>query len=384
VRVLLLHSRYLSGPASGENRVLEDELRLLEEAGHEVTVWAPEPEVGGAAATARAGASAIWSRRAQRKVGDLVGRGRIEVVHVHNLFPTLSPAVLRAARSAGAAVVMTLHNYRLMCLPANFLRNGRPCEDCLGHLPWAGVVHRCYRDSALGGATLAASLGVHRLARSFEAVSRFLAVSEFVRDKHVEGGIAPGRIGVKPNFTWQVDRRSGPGEYLLFLGRLSAEKGLDTVLRASTLLGGRWPIVVAGDGPQAGELRAMPSTGVEFRGAVPASEVAGILRGARALLVPSRWYEAAPRSIIEAYAAGVPVIASDIGALPDAVPDGRTGLLAPPDDALGWSERMEELSDDATSLRLGDAAYRTWQERYSPDRGIRDLEDAYREALARG
>jgi len=177
VRVLLLHSRYLSGPASGENRVLEEEARLLRDAGHDVSVWSPEPETGSVLANVRTAGSAIWSRRAARHVATLVRRDRVEIVHVHNVFPTLSPAVLRAARSSGAAVVMTLHNYRLMCLPANFLRDGKPCEDCLGHLPWAGVVHRCYRDSALGSATIATSIGVARGAGSFDAVTRFLAVS---------------------------------------------------------------------------------------------------------------------------------------------------------------------------------------------------------------
>jgi glycosyltransferase involved in cell wall biosynthesis len=382
VRVLLLHSRYLSGPASGENRVLEDETRLLREAGHDVGVWAPEPEVGGPVASAHAGASAIWSRHAARRVGDLVRRREVDVVHVHNLFPTLSPAVLRAARAAGAAVVMTLHNYRLMCLPANFLRDGRPCEDCLGRFPWPGIIHRCYRDSALGSATLAASLGVNRMVGTFDAVSRFLAVSDFVRAKHVEGGISAERIGVKPNFTWPAERRRGPGEYFLFLGRLSAEKGVDTILRASNLLQAGCRIVVVGDGPEADALKSMPSRGVEFRGAIPAAEVPAVLANARALLVPSRWYEAAPRSIIEAYATGVPVVASDIGALPEAVANKRTGSLARPDDPTSWAERMHALRDDATSERLGRSAYERWEERFSPERGLRDLESAYRNALA--
>ncbi|MFL5737014.1 MAG: glycosyltransferase family 4 protein [Actinomycetota bacterium] len=382
MRVLLLHSRYLSGAASGENRVLEEESRLLQDAGHDVTVWSPEPDTGSALANARTAGSAIWSRRAARHVGTLVRRSAVDVVHVHNLFPTLSPAVLKAARSEGAAVVMTLHNYRLMCLPANFLRDGRPCEDCLGHLPWPGVVHRCYRDSALGSTTLAASLGVARSAGAFDAVTRFLAVSEFVRAKHIQGGIAPERIAVKPNFTWPAERRTGPGEYLLFLGRLSSEKGVDTILRAADRSPRGCPVLVVGDGPDAEALRRSAPANVAFRGQVGASEVPSILASARALLVPSRWYEAAPRSIIEAYAAGVPVIASDIGALPEAVPDGRTGLLARADDPAGWAARMEDLADDATSERLGEGAYRLWTERFSPERGVRDLEEAYSEAMA--
>jgi glycosyltransferase involved in cell wall biosynthesis len=382
VRVLLLHSRYLSGPASGENRVLEEEARLLRETGHEVTVWAPEPDVGGPLANVRTAGSAIWSRRAARHVAAAVTRDRVGVVHVHNLFPSLSPAVLRAARSSGAAVVMTLHNYRLMCLPANFLRDGRACEDCVGHLPWAGVVHRCYRGSAMGSATLAASLGVARGAGSFDAVTRFLAVSAFVRAKHVDGGIAPERIIVKPNFTWPAERRTGPGEYLLFLGRLSSEKGVDTILGAAARSGGGCPVVVVGDGPDADVLRRDAPANVTFRGQVDASEVPAILARARALLVPSRWYEAAPRSIIEAYAAGVPAIASDIGALPEAVVENKTGLLAPPNDAGAWAACMDALADDRTSLRLGDAAFARWRERFSPERGARDLEDAYSEAIA--
>ncbi len=382
MRVLLLHSRYLSGAASGENRVLDEESRLLREAGHDVTVWSPEPEVGGALANVRTAGSAIWSRRASRHVATLVRRERIDVVHVHNLFPTLSPAVLRAALSSGAAVVMTLHNYRLMCLPANLLRDGRPCEDCLGRLPWPGVVHRCYRDSLLGSATLAASLGAGRGAGSFDAVTRFLAVSAFVRAKHVEAGIAPERILVKPNFTWPTERRKGPGEYLLFLGRLSEEKGVDTIRRAAARSRGGCPLLVVGDGPDAEALRREAPENVTFRGQVGAAEVPAILARARALLVPSRWYEAAPRSITEAYAAGVPVIASDIGALPEAVGRNETGLLAPPDDPNAWAARMEELADDGTSLRLGDGAFARWEERFSPERGVRDLEEAYSEAIA--
>ena len=381
MRVLILHSRYLSGSISGENRVVEDEARLLEEAGHDVTVWAPEPRAAGGLDQLRLGTSAVWSRSAVAEVRRVIRRHEVQVVHVHNLFPTLSPAVLAAARSEGAKVVVTLHNYRLMCLPANLLRDGKVCEACIGHLPWRGVQYACYRDSRLGSAALATSLGVHRGLGTFSQVTRFLAVGDFVRTKHIEAGLPASHISVKPNFTWAVPPRSGPGSYFLFLGRLATEKGIDTLLDAWRLLGPDVQLVIAGEGPQGGSLRKAAPSGVEFRGEVAPSEVAGILANARALLVPSRWYEAAPRTIIEAYAAGVPVVASRFGALPEMVQEGVTGFLAEPDDAASWADRVRSLSGDEDALRLGRGALSSWSQRYSPDRGLEGLERAYRDAM---
>ena len=380
MRILILHSRYLSGPASGENRVVEDECRLLREAGHDVSVWAPSPEPR-PLIQVRMGMSAVWSTRAARKVAETVRSKGIEIVHVHNLFPMLSPAVLRSARSAGASVIVTLHNFRLMCLPANLLRGGRPCEDCVGRVPWRGIVHRCYRGSAPGSAALAASLAAHRGMGTFDGVERFLAVSGFIRDKHIEAGMRPEQVDVKPNFAWPLERRDGPGDYFLYLGRLAREKGVDTLMEAWRSKGPRTPLVVIGDGPEADILRRNAPGSVEFRGQVPAGEAGAALAHARALLVPSRWYEAAPRAIIEAYSAGVPVVASDIGALPEAVVEGVSGRLAPPDDAEAWAELTRSL-DDAESLRLGAGAFGLWEERFSPDRGLEGLEAVYRGVLS--
>jgi glycosyltransferase involved in cell wall biosynthesis len=323
----------------------------------------------------------VWSRKAAKHVAAFVRRRDVDVVHVHNLFPTLSPTVLDAARQAGAAVVMTLHNYRLMCLPATFLRDGSVCESCLGRIPWRGVRYRCYRGSVLGSAALAGSLTLHRGVRTFDAVSRYLAVSEFVREKYIEGGVAADRIRVKDNFTWPGARRDGPGEYFLFLGRLSSEKGADTLLHAWRRGESLGRLRVVGDGPEAEALRLNAPPGVEFIGSVPPAEVPALLARARALLVPSRWYEASPRTIIEAYAAGVPVIASGLGALPEVVKDGISGYVVPPDDAGAWAEAAGRLLHDDTSEELGAGAFRQWAERHTPEWGLRGLESAYGEAL---
>jgi glycosyltransferase involved in cell wall biosynthesis len=277
--------------------------------------------------------------------------------------------------------VMTLHNYRSICLPATFVRDGRVCEDCLGRPPWPGVVHACYRDSRAGSAALASSLSLHRAIGTFGLPTRYLAVSHFVKSKHVQAGWPSGRIGVKANFAWPSERREGPGEYFLYAGRLSEEKGVTTLLRAWK--GVSLPLLVVGDGPQASELRAMASDPVEFRGAVSPPEVAAFVRRARAVVVPSIWYEGQPRGILEAYAAGVPVIASDIGGLPEIVADGVSGSLVAPDSADAWREAIDRFLDDSESELFGEGARRTWSERFTPEHGLTGLESAYADAIAR-
>ena len=383
MRILIIHSRYLSGQASGENRVVEDETQLLATAGHDIRTWTPGPSELEGLGAARLGAGAIRSREALRVVRRLVRDQRSEIVHCHNLFPSLSPAVISAAAAEGAAVVVTLHNYRLLCLPATFLRNGRRCEDCLGHLPWRGVVHRCYRRSALASGALASSLAVHRLAGTFGRVGLYLAVSRFVRDKYLQAGFPSDRVVVKPSFVNAAPRRQGPGDYFLFLGRLSREKGLGTLLSLwSRSHDGARRLVVAGDGPERALLRNDSRT-VDYRGSLSPAEIAPLLSGARALLVPSLSYEGAPRVVLEAYASGIPVVASRLGALPELVEDGRSGILVSPTDVTGWAAAVRRLETDGEAQRMGERAQRLWRERYSPEQGLRNLEAAYHAAVAR-
>lgn len=379
IRVLVLHSRYLSGPASGENRVVEDESRLLREAGHDVRVWAPATTPGQGSRVAL-GAGAVWSRAAVAEVARLVQLHRPEVIHVHNVFPMLSPAAIRAAGGGHLPVVMTLHNYRMACLPATLFRSGDVCEACVGRVPWRGVVHRCYRGSLAGSAALAASLTLHRLLRTWDRVDLFLAISRFVRTKHLETGLPPGRVRVKPHFAWPSPRRSGPGEHFLYLGRLTEEKGVTRLVEAWGRAPGR--LLVVGDGPEWDRLAAAAPPNVELRRTVPFSEVPSLLSRARALLVPSLWHEGAGKVVLEAYAAGVPVLASRAGALPEFIDDGVSGLVLPPRQADAWVAAADRLMNDDEAERMGQQAWRLWQQRYSPQQGIGHLERAYADAAA--
>jgi glycosyltransferase involved in cell wall biosynthesis len=371
VRILVLHSRYASGHLSGENRVVADEARLLEEAGHEVRVWAPSGDGLRGARALRAGVQAVWSRAAAKVVRDF----RPDVVHCHNLFPLLSPAVLRQA-SADAPVVVTLHNYRLLCLPATFVRDGRSCEDCLRRIPWRGAVYGCYRGSRVASTPLALSLTLHRGIGSFDRVSLYLAVSELVREKHVQAGLARARVRVKPNFVWPAERRRGPGDAFLYVGRLAPEKGIWELVEAWRAVPA--PLVVVGDGPEAERLRSSLPPNVELRPPVPPAEISGLLASARALVFPTLAYEGAPRTILEAFAAGVPVLARAVGAVPELVEDGVSGLLLPSLRPAVVAAAAERMLDDAETERMGDAAWTTWSDRYSPERGLANLEQAYR------
>ena len=377
MRILVAHSHYLSA-ASGENQVVEDEARLLSDAGHEVTRWEPAPKHEGFADLVRSGSEAIWSRKAVHELRQLARDRGAEVLHCHNLFPKLSPAVLRAAHDDGLGVVMTLHNYRLLCLRADLLRDGATCELCVGRAPWAGVRYACYRDSYPGSAALATSLMLHRALRTFDAPNLYLAVSDFVRDKHIEAGWPGHRIRVKPNFAWPCEPRVGPGSHFLFVGRLSQEKGLANLLRAWRKVDAR--LVVVGDGPESDQLRTLAPSNVEFTGAVDRAAVTGMLSSARALLLPSVCYEGQPRTILEAFAAGVPVIASRIGALPELVDDGVTGLLADPYRADEWSAAVEALASDERTEAMGANAHARWRHRFSPETAIDDLLGAYETA----
>lgn len=375
MRVMIGHSRYVTGSASGENRVVADERTLLSNAGHAVSAFEPML-VGGR--SPRVAARTLWSRRAVAAMRLAARNGRPEVAHFHNLFPNLSPAVLRAANDAGIPVVMTLHNFRLSCLSATFLRDGETCEACLGRVPWPGVVHGCYQGSKAASAVLAGSVSLHRAIGSFDRVTLFAAVSSFVRNKLVEGGLDAHRVRVRHNFSWPMPRRNGAGSTFLVLSRLSPEKGIDTVMHAWS---GQGRLVVAGDGPERERLTALAPAGVEFLGAVDAKAVPGLLADARALLVPSRCYEGSPRAVVEALAAGVPVISSDIGGLPEHVEDRRNGLLVPPDDTDAWATAIDLLRHDDPSLELGEGAYRRWQADFSPEVALRSLEALYREAI---
>ena len=363
MRVLVVHNRYRSAQPSGENAVVEEETALLRAAGVVVDVLSVESDdIAGWPAVKRLTlpGRVVWSREGARTVRRAIAGFRPDVVHFHNTFPLLSPAALRAAHGERVRVVQTLHNFRPLCPAATFLREGRVCEDCLGRLPVPAVVHGCYRSSRIATLPIAVKDAVHSAIGTWSsAVDTYITPSEFARSRYVKAGWPAERIVVKFNTAPDPgDPRPTYDGGFLCLSRMAPEKGVDVLLDAwgQAFPNGDARLTIIGSGELDAALRARAATlnGVEFTGQLPRERGLEILAASRALVVPSRWYEVFPRIVAEAYALGVPVIASRLGSLAEIIADGETGLHSEPGDATDLARALRALHDDRDlAERLG-------------------------------
>lgn len=387
-KVLLVHNHYQL--AGGEDVVFRSESSLLRERGHRVVEYVADNREVETASPLRVAAETIWSRQSHRRLGALLDRERPDVAHFHNTFVRVSPSAYRACRERGIPVVQTLHNYRLFCPAATFYRRGQVCEACMGRTPpWPAVVHGCYRGSRAASAVVAALLTVHRALGSYQHdVSLYVALNDFVRRKAIEGGLPSRKVVVKSNFVHPDPlARKGGGDYALYAGRLSAEKGIETLLAAWEERGLRIPLRIVGEGPLASRVAAVSDrlAGVEWLGRRGHSELIALMKGAAFLVVPSVWYENMPMVVLEAYAVGLPVLASRLGALAELVVAGRTGSHFEPGDAADLARCAARLASDR-KLRegLGRGAREEFERRYTAERSYDRLLQIYEQALSMG
>jgi glycosyltransferase involved in cell wall biosynthesis len=382
LKVLQVHTRYRE--EGGEDSAVRAEATLLRGAGHDVvTHLAHNPS--GALATGASLAVSPWNPLAAVELRRVAEQERPDVAHVHNTWYALSPSVLAALAGAAVPVVVTLHNYRLVCANAQLFRDGHPCEDCVGSHPWHGVWHRCYRGSALASAPAAATIALNSRRRTWERhAALFLAMTEFAKSRFVAAGLPSERIVVKPNPVGDPGPRLAPpasSRTVLFVGRLSREKGADLLVDAMTGLEDLdLELLVIGSGPERDELRRRAGPRVRFAGRLSPEQVAFELRRARALAFPSRCYETFGMSVVEAMAAGLPVLASNLGGTPAIVGD-RGGRLVPAGHLAAWREALRDLTDDAFVDRAGAAARQRWERRFSPSAVLPQLERVYDKAI---
>ena len=384
MRVLVVHNRYRR--AGGEEAVVAAEAEMLRSEGHSVDVWMTASEsIDGFASTLRTAWNLPYSNAAKAQMETKLEQVRPDVVHIHNIFPLLTASIYDACHQAAVPVVQTLHNYRTICTAATLMRNGRPCDLCIDGSPYLGAAHACYQGSVVRSAALARMIKTNAKRGVWHRIDRFIALSAFAREKFIAAGFPADRIAVKPNFgPTAVDpapedtvERSGA----LFVGRLSEEKGIRPLMEAWQHLD--VPLKVVGDGPLAAEVRLHRNPNIQVMGSLPPQQVQSLMRRSAMLVFPSLWYEGMPMTIIEAFQASLPVIASRLGVMLEMVDDGRTGLHFTAGDVSDLQAKVRWAEQHPSVMQiLGRQAFEVFRERYTADRNYKSLLSIYRSAIA--
>lgn len=376
MRILIAHSFYRV--PGGEDRYVRQQAGLLAD-GHDVHLLTSRNESLGSRVDA--GHRMMYSRPLRREVRKEISSFRPDVIHLHNAYPSLGPAIHLVAAELGIPLVMTVHNYRLRCPNALMFTNGSICSRCVKGSYYNAVVHSCLPTKGQA-ATYASALWWHRFVLRLEdKVALFICPSEFVSKKLAEWGVEAGRVQVIRNFTdTEPDRDSVPGNYGVYAGRLSREKGLDALLEALRRAGDP-PFRILGDGPDEQRLHdrksALGLANTEFAGRVPPEEIKQHLRRARFLALPSLCHENAPLAALEAMACGCALLVSDLGGLPELAGDGR-GMICSPGDVNRLAECISSLmKDDEFCLTAGKASMDFVRAEALPDRHRHCLERAY-------
>lgn len=392
LRILVVHNRYQQ--YGGEDSVVDAETRLLETAGHAVErLIVDNDAITSPLGSAAAALLATYNPFSRRDLARVLAARRPSVVHVHNVFPRLSPSIFEACRDAGVPSVLTLHNFRIGCANGFLVRDGRPCELCLGGSTLPAIQYRCYRGSLAGSATLAAMIAFHRRVGTWSSkVDRLIALTDFSRGKLIEAGASAERTVVKPNFMFDpLDGIDGIGPETtppvvprgLYVGRLSAEKGVGLLVEAWREL--ETPLTIAGTGPLEATLKAAARGPVDFAGQRNRTQILGDFAAASYVVVPSVWYENFPMTVVEAMAMGKPVIASDIGALREIVHHGEDGLLFEPGNPAALRAAVRTLTETPGLMaEMGRRARARYLRELTPERNLTMLEAIYRGVIPAG
>lgn len=383
----MVHNYYQQ--SGGEDAVFAAEKKLLLAHGHDVVEWTDtndrlDQETGFSVAR-----NAIWSFESVRKAEELISKERPDVAHVHNTWMMLSPSIYSAFQKNRIPVVQTLHNYRLLCPNALLFRDNKVCEDCMSFLaPLPGIVHKCYRGSMSQTAVVAAMLSYHRLIGTWrKQVDVYIALSEFARNKFIQGGLPPQKLIVKPNFlpTINAAQYDGVRSHVLFAGRLSSEKGIQTLGQAwRDSLTSNIPLYIAGDGPQIKIIKQLDfeKDNVHYLGKLERTALDEFITRSKFVVIPSVCYENFPMSILDAFRLGVPPIASRLGSMTELVRDGETGLLFNPGDAADLAAKVNWLwNHPEESKRMGRAARLEYEQKYTPERNYQMLMEVYERAI---
>jgi glycosyltransferase involved in cell wall biosynthesis len=385
LKVLLVHNFYQQ--SGGEDIVFAAESNLLREKGHDVIEFIEHNDRIRTMGKIDVALQTFWSHPSYRKVTEILVNEKPDIVHFHNTFPLISPAAYYACYEKGIAVVQTLHNYRLLCPEATFYRNGNVCEECLGKaIALPGLQHGCYHKSQVQTAVVAGMLAMHRVLGTWEdKVNIYITLTEFGKQKFVQGGLKKEMIVVKPNF---VQENPGIGErdgnFALYAGRFSPEKGIRTLIEAWKLCG-NIPIKIVGDGPLLSSVEQYASYNPSFSliGKLTHKELLKLIKMAFFIIVPSECYEAFSLVIIEAFACGLPVIAANIGALKEIVTDNVTGLFFNTGDSADLAAKICWACEHPVEMtQMGINARNEYEKKFTAEKNYGMLISIYERAIS--
>jgi glycosyltransferase involved in cell wall biosynthesis len=384
-KILIVHNCYQQ--AGGEDTVVAAETELLINHGHQVELWKVDNKdlPGGLRGKIKAALSTSYSSTSKAIAREKLRHFKPDIVHVHNFFPQISPSVYDACAEENVPVVQTLHNYRLICPGALLLRDGKVCELCVTGSPYHAALYGCYRGSKAGSLVVAHMVAQHRDQQTWNhKVSRFIALTEFAKAKFVEAGFPAHKIAIKPNFVKphasEALRNKPSSPYALFVGRLSEEKGIKTLAKAWQKLDGCCKLKVVGDGALKPLLEN--NSNIETLGFQNQASIHELMQNATFLVMPSECYETFGMVLIESFSHGLPVIASNLGAMSEIVSDCETGLLFEPSNSDELANKVRWLvSNPEERQRMGMNAKAVYLSNYTPDHNLQLLLDIYGEAL---
>lgn len=389
MKILMCHNSYRE--AGGEQGSVLALKNLLEAKGHCVRFYTEDNQEIDEYNTLQKALffpRAVFSTRTYQRLRQIAADEKPDVAHIHNVFPLLSPAVYIALNQAGIPIVQTIHNYRLMCINGLLLRDGRICELCKGGHFFSGVRFKCYRNSYSLSGLYALAIGSHRHWGTFKRIDRFIALSRFAAEKLAESGVTDAaRISILANFLPTPLPEYGPADlrnpYVVYMGRLSPEKGIFTLLEAMRALPTLRLNVLGAGGLSEGIRRYVSDHGlknIEINGFVSGEEKYRLIRGALCSVVPSHCYENFPLAVLESAAVGTPTVASRIGALPEIVSEGETGLLFAPNSSADLRTKLELLlTKTEIADRLGRQARQWVEAKYTADIHYQALMKIYNE-----
>jgi glycosyltransferase involved in cell wall biosynthesis len=386
IKVAIMHNFYQQ--SGGEDSVFKNEIKLLEKNNVEVVTYhVTNDEIqDNFFDKAKAGIQSIWSNVQYRKIIDFLKEHKPDIVHVHNFFPILSPSLYYACKKQKIPVIQTLHNYRIICPAATFLRDGNICEKCLSGSILNSVKYGCYRESKIQTIPLAAMISLHK--RTWKGkVNKYISLTEFSKSKFVEKGIDEKIISVKPNFVFQMSENntSETEKIMLYVGRISKEKGIDNLLNAWASLENRkdYKLYIVGDGPEKKQLEDTygGKYDIKFFGKKEKEEILRFMSIAKFLIVPSRWYEGFPMTILEAYSVGTPVIASSIGSLDEVVIENKTGFKFSLDDKRGLINSLTKAIELRNYEDMRNNVIKEFKSKYTPEKNFEILYSIYNEVI---